>query len=583
MKRAAAVLAVVMALFAGYIAAVSALLSVDKARTRAISQLSAWSGRTVTAGENAELELFPSPSLILSDLHVSGPGGDRENEVVVAERVTADIRLLPLLIGRIRLGALTLDNADIRLLRDSEGRRNWQFDSAPAAVQLALSGDLPFDRFVLNNATITYDNRKRDESETAEVASLTLDWEDIRQPAVLRGTVTTRGETVAFRARLGNAPAFFDGKTTAFSAELTGDMLNARFDGEVADHKAVRFSGELDASGPSLRRIIGFFGGPRTTGPGLGPIAISGHTEFKPDRFFVDRGSVQLDDNSATGTLSVSIPDKGGKPKLTGTLAFSAMDITPYLQALGGADNVAWRERRIDTDWFDNFDADVRISAESIVAGRYTFGSTAASAFMTNRLLEFGLAQAMFYGGVLSGTISVTDLEGIAGQVADIQLRASEFNLGETVGAATGSPDLGGTATMSLDLETRGDTLGAQADSLTGSLTVVSTEGGIPDFGLGAASDALAAGTPLHGVSRGGASFYQRLKIGGRIGGRRVILDDLLLAASDYSASLKGTISLADHRIDLTGSIGSGGEDGRRGQLQISGPVAGPTVTLTLP
>ncbi|HSM39186.1 MAG TPA: AsmA family protein, partial [Afifellaceae bacterium] len=394
MKRAAAVLAVVMVLFAGYIAAVSALLSVDKARTRAISQLSAWSGRVVTAGEEAELELFPSPSLILSDLHVSGPSGGRDNEIVVAERVRADIRLVPLLIGRISLGTLRLDNAEIRLLRDSEGLRNWQFDSAPAAVQLALTGDLPFDRFVLNNARITYDNRKRGESETAEVSSLELNWADIREPATLSATVIARGETVAFRARLRNAPAFFDGKVTSFSAELTSDMLNARFNGELADYKAFRFSGQLDASGPSLRRIISFAGGPRTTGPGLGPIAISGHTELKPERFFVDRGSLQLDDNSATGTLSVSIPVDGGKPKLTGTLAFSAMDITPYLHALGGADDVTWRERRIDTDWFDNFDADVRISAEQIVAGRYTFGSTAASAFMTNRLLEIGLAQA---------------------------------------------------------------------------------------------------------------------------------------------------------------------------------------------
>ncbi|HSM41788.1 MAG TPA: AsmA-like C-terminal region-containing protein, partial [Afifellaceae bacterium] len=187
------------------------------------------------------------------------------------------------------------------------------------------------------------------------------------------------------------------------------------------------------------------------------------------------------------------------------------------------------------------------------------------------------------YGGVLSGTISVTDLEGIEGQIADIQLRATDFNLGETVSAATGSPDLGGTATMSLDLATRGGTLGAQADGLTGSLSVVATEGGIPDFGLGAASDALAAGTPLHGVSRGGATFYQRLKIACIIGNGRIVLNDLLLAAGNYTASLQGTFGVADRRIGLAGSIGAGGEDGRQGQLRINGPVTGPTVTLTLP
>ena len=117
MKRIAAGLVVILALLAGYLVLISALVSVDTARNHAISQLSAWSGRVVTASDSAELGLFPAPSLNLHDLRVSGPGGDSDSAIVTAERITADIRVLPLLIGRIRLSALTIDNAEIRLLR----------------------------------------------------------------------------------------------------------------------------------------------------------------------------------------------------------------------------------------------------------------------------------------------------------------------------------------------------------------------------------------------------------------------------------------------------------------------------------
>lgn len=581
MKRIVVGLVVILALFAGYLVLASALVSVDTARNRAISQFSAWSGREVTASDSAELGLFPAPSLVLRDLRVSGPDGDSDSAVLTAERVTADIRILPLLIGRISLSALTLDNAQIRLTRSADGKRNWEFDGAPAAVQLALTGGLPFDRVVLNNAALNYYDAVRDESESASLPSLTLDWENIRQPATLTGTIVARDEMLDFHTRVDYVPAFFNGNTTAVSAELTSELLNARLDGDLTDYKSVRFAGELDASGPSLRRIIAFFGGPETSGPGFGPVELSGHADLKPDKLFVDRGSIRLDDNSATGTLSIAMSANDTVPKVTGTLAFSTLNLTPYLEALDGGGDVGWRELRIDTDWFDNFDADVRLSADQITAGRYTFGNTAASAFLTDRLLEIGLAQAEFYKGTLSGNVSITDLRGDAGQTADIQLRATDFNLGETIRLAFDSPEFGGTATMSVDLETRGKSLGEQADALAGSLTLLSVDGGIPDFGMVAASDALAANTPLEGVSRGGVAFYQRLKLHGSIRNSQLVLETLLLEAKSYSASLNGTVNMADRMIELDGAIGSDGEGGRQGRLQISGPVSDPAVTLT--
>ncbi|HMB46980.1 MAG TPA: AsmA family protein, partial [Afifellaceae bacterium] len=478
MKLSAAILAAIAAAIAGYFLLVSYLVSVDAARDHATRQLSAWTGRTASVGEQAELALFPSPRLVLHNLRIDSPDGGAGTELLSADTLQADIGILPLLIGRIRLGTLVLDDPKIQFVRDSGGKRNWRLDGGPAAVQLALSGDLPIDRLVLRNATIVYDNARRDTRETVLVPELKLDWEGIRQPASLTGSIRMREEDIAFRVDVESPLAFFDRKSTDFSAELKSPLLNANLDGRLADYKAAQFAGQIDASGPSLRRLIKFFGGKDSASPGLRAFALSGQAELKPDELFIDRGRVQLDENVASGNLTIALPEKKEKAKLTGTLAFPTLNLTPYLQAIGGGTGpLDWNERRIDTDWFDELNADVRLSAEQVIAGPYRFGGTAASAFLKDGMLEIGLAQSVFYGGVASGTISVTDLPGEKGQAAGVQLRATDFNFGQTITLAGGATDLGGKATMSISLETSGASLGEQAANLAGTTTIASLNG----------------------------------------------------------------------------------------------------------
>ncbi len=578
MKRLVLILAVIVLPVAGYFLLISSLLSVDAAQERVTAELSAWTGRDISFGDGSELRLFPAPRLVLRDLRVGGPDGNSDAEILTAKKMQADIRILPLIIGQTSFSALTLTKADLRLLRDPAGKRNWLFDGGPAAVQLALSGDLPIGRFVLKNATVTYDNTQRNKRETVLVPDLTLEWEGIRQPTKVRGTVTMRNESINFQTRISNPLAFIDRKSTAFKASLASDMLDAELTGQLADYKAVRFAGQLEANGPSLRRILTFFGGTASAGPGLGPFALTGEADIKPNDLFIDQGQIQLDGNIATGSLGVTFEDT---PKLSGTLAFQGLNLTPYLLAVSGANPVDWQQRTIETDWFENLDTDLRLSANQLQAGPYIFGGMAASVILTDRNLEVGVAQSTFYDGIATGAISATDLGRDDGQKVGIQLRVTEFNLGQAIKSAGSPSDLGGTATMSIDLQTEGQTLGQQFDNLTGSISLLALNGGVPDLGLGAAADALAANAPLNGISRGGASFYQRLKVGGTISNGNLSFTDLLITAGTYAASLQGSYRGTNGEVSLSGMMTSKQPVERQGRVEIRGSVAGPMIILT--
>jgi AsmA protein len=431
---------------------------------------------------------------------------------------------------------------------------------------------------VFKNATVTYDNLQRKNRETVLIPDLMLDWEGIRQPAILRGTLVMRKETIEFNSRISSPLAFIDRKSTGFSTILSGDMLNAQISGQLADYKDVRFAGQLEASGPSLRRILTFFGGVVSSGPGFGGFALSGTADIKPNELFIDQARVLLDGNVATGTIGVIL---NKTPKLSGTLAFQDLNLTPYLNAVGGADPVDWHERTVETDWFDNLDTDLRLSANAMEAGPYILGSMAASVILNGRKLEVGLAQSTFYDGIASGTISATDLDRDKGQKVGIQLRLTDFNLGQAIKMAGSPSDFGGTATMNIDVEAEGRTLGQQFDNLAGSISLLAVNGGAPDLGLGAAADALAANAPLNGISRGGASFYERLEIGGTIKSGSLSFSNLLITASAYAANLKGSFGVKSGEVNLTGSMTDAQNPEQKGRVEIRGAVASPMIVLT--
>ncbi len=577
MKRIVAGLAVIVVSLSGFYLLMLGLVSADAARDRATSALEAWTGRQVSIGEDADVRLFPLPRLTLYNVRISGPEGDPAADILTAETLQADIRLLPLLIGRFSFGTLSLSGAEVRLIRDAEGRRNWRLDGGSAAVQLALSGELPIGHIVLKDATVSYEDVRGNQRESVLLPDFTLDWEGLRQPATMRGSVSFRDVQFVFDAHVASPLAFFDRKSTTLTMMLDGDRLTAEMSGEIADYKAFRFSGNLEASSPSLRRLIELFGGSVPAGRGFGAIAIAGDAEIKPDGLFVDQGQIELDGNPATGTLSVKFADR---PVLSGTLAYQTLDLTPYLNMLGEADSGIWSDRRFDTDWFDDFEADLRLSADQIVVGPYGLGGTAASAILKNKRLEIGLAQAEFYGGVTSGSISVADLPRDAGQNLAVRLRATDFDLGQALGLAGGPPGLGGIATMNVDLRSEGLTLGQHLANLAGSASVVATDGAVPDIGLDVASQALAENTPLSGTVRGGTLAYQRLKIGGTADGRTLAFSDIIVTSEALSASLQGSFRLDAREIDLTGTIKAAQPADRQAAIEIRGPISAPMVTI---
>jgi len=181
--RLAALLGLVLA--AGFFALpqiVGFSLGQEKLKEYAELSLSQALGRKVAVGGEVRLSSFPWMALHADDLTVADAPGFGPEPFLSVNRITVDIRFLPLFSRIIMPGAITLDSPAMHLKRDAADRSNWEglpLFSAAARAESALvtpeNGDgpqksdapsgwevVPLPSGIrIQNAVVHYEDRRR--------------------------------------------------------------------------------------------------------------------------------------------------------------------------------------------------------------------------------------------------------------------------------------------------------------------------------------------------------------------------------------------------------------------------------------
>ncbi len=529
------------------------LLPRETLRTRVGEQIAAWTGRDVSLSGEPEIDIFPRLAVTLNDVQVAGPEGMEDARVISMDRLTGTIRILPLLIGRVEIGSFSMVRPVIRLVRDAEDRRNWAFDSGAAALQLAFAGDVLLGEFLIENGAVIYEDRKTGETERLDSVNLAVGWTSVRRPFAIEGSGIWRGEEVIFSAALEAPFDFVNGRASPVEVRVEAAPVTMAFSGVADDYPSSRLAGPLTLSTTSLRRFAAWLGSPIGPGSTLGPATLSGAAVFRAGILAVDSAQLTLDGNSASGALTVAVKQR---PEIEGTLAFAQLDLTPYFSGLSRAFRTAesWRDIRLETDWFRDLAADVRLSADSAELGGFRFGTTAAALSMRDARLELGLARAEVNGGILAGDLAIEAAEGSDASF-EAQFRATDVNLAE-LAPLLGSPaPVSGVASAMIDVDSRGGSLGAVVDALAGSAGLQLRDGAVPLFGIAEFStpdpaprgpaDPLAI-TPVTSLDAamsfaGGSGTIERVSI----------------IAPSFSAEAKGQIGFRDGGLSLDGTLQS--------------------------
>jgi AsmA protein len=128
-------------------------------------------GRELTFGGDISLTFFPQLGVRMNGVSLSNAPGFDDMPMLEAGQARLEVRFVPLLRGHIRFGELSMEGVTLRLLRDGQGRTNWDDlthrDATSSEVFASPgrgAGDAPFvlevDGVSVVDSTLIWDDRQ---------------------------------------------------------------------------------------------------------------------------------------------------------------------------------------------------------------------------------------------------------------------------------------------------------------------------------------------------------------------------------------------------------------------------------------
>src|SRR6267154_1872152 len=333
-------------------------LNRDALRQAVEAQIRAVTGLELVVNGKIDVSVFPGSYVSFHDVGLKGGGGEPALSVDV---LTANLRLLPLLLRRFEIADVMMLRPHIRVVRAADGQSNWTpfIDTLTRTMKPGADNQLSFSEIRIQDGVLSYLDEANRLSENVGDIDLSLAWPSISRSFAATGQFDWRGERVDGSVSVGDFIAALSGERSGLKARLSSPPLKIAFDGAVANRTSMLMEGTLTADSLSLRNALRWTGQtpPAGTG-GFGRFALKARANMVGASIALTNVNIELDGNAAEGVMTYS---NNGRQTLQATLAAGALDFTPYvstvrLLASGARD---WNRQLFDLNALSTTDLDM--------------------------------------------------------------------------------------------------------------------------------------------------------------------------------------------------------------------------------
>ena len=159
------------------VALVVFILTFDVGKYKGVieSQAKAATGREVSIG-SVSMGFSLNPAIILTDVKVGNASWGSRPQMVTLKRVEAHTQLIPLISGTVNITSLTVEDPDVLLETDKNGKGNWEFStpSSGASASSGGSGSTPLSVSDISVKGLKLGYRDSKEGVSADVAAKSL-------------------------------------------------------------------------------------------------------------------------------------------------------------------------------------------------------------------------------------------------------------------------------------------------------------------------------------------------------------------------------------------------------------------------
>lgn len=407
------------------------------------AQVQKATGRSLTIKGDLKASIFSlTPSIKVNDVTFANAPWGSKPQMATIGTFGADVQLIPLLSKDIRINRIVLENADILLETDKQGKANWAFDApgsanakpapgaapgaTPTPAQTSAAAPLPrVGEIVIKNFTLTYRDGVTGGQNKVQLKNLTAKSSSSSSPIDLDLEGDYNGQAVKIGGKLGPVADLLAGDkpypvkldTKVGNSEIKADMT-AMLKGTP------KLSGKIDIPMLDIKQLQSLAGN--------------------------DGGKGAAGGGSSSGGAAKSGGAKGGK---------------------------LFSDDPIDVSVLRAAEADLNVRGAKIVFDKITTEDLAANINLKGGRLAVKPVTVKLAGNVLNADAVI---DGSSGKPAvNINLVARKTDIGALMQMFGSDKIIEGTADVDVALTGAGGSARAIASGLNGKTSVVMNEGRI--------------------------------------------------------------------------------------------------------
>ena len=531
--------------------AMSWFLDRDALREAVEAQIRAVTGLDLVVKGNIDISVFPGSYVSFHDVGLKG--GGTADPALAVDVLTANLRLLPLLLQRFQIADVMMLRPHIHVVREADGTSNWTpfIQTIARAMKPGADNQVSFSEIRIQDGVLAYEDAANHVTEALDDIDLSLAWPSISRSFAATGQFDWRGERVDGSISASDFVAALSGDRSGLKARLASAPLKLAFDGTVADRTSMMMEGTLTIDSASLRNALRWMGQAPPGSGGFGRFALKARANVVGASIALTNVNVELDGNVAEGVMTYS---NNGRQTLQATLAAGALDFTPYISTFrllaSGAHD--WNRQLFDLNSLSSTDLDMRLSAARVTVGSTRLGRTALGANLRGGALALSVGEAQMYGGIARGSFGVARADTVADVKAQFQF--TDVDLQACASELFGVNKLSGRGNLNVSLQASGSSPFGLAQSLDGTANLTGHDGAIAGINVEQLLKRLER-RPLSGAGnfRSGSTPYDTLTVALKFSGGTATADDIRVEGPAARLTLTGTASVPAREYDLKG------------------------------
>lgn len=618
----------------------------DLLRDRVVEEVRKQTGRDLSVAGGVSLSLFPSIGVSLRDVALSAPPGMPGVPMARVAEMTIETPLRQLLVGDLTIEQLVLHRPELDLRIDADGRRNWVFDrpdrqaagssrsagGTPSGRSLSGLQAFPIANVRIEDGTLRYVDEKRKVRETITSLDLEVSVTSLTSPLETRGDFMLRDQEVRFRGSLDSLSTLLAGLPSQVAVRLTGEPIDATYEGTISTAPVTRLAGALDVKAGSLHGLTAWFGTSLPEDEPDGPVLLGGKLETTATSIALTETNAEVAGRAING-FAVLETRTEPRPRLSADLRISALDLDHLLRpdgerARGRSDGRnqdgegdsgeaqrpqtiddllrgtqsgeprvrgfiarhGWSDVPFDLDALGDLDGEVKLRIDRLTYRDLQARDARITATLMDRVLDASIDRMQLYEGTGSGTIQLD----AAGSVPELQanLQLVEVSALDLLKDAAEFDWVDGKSRISFAIRGEGRTEREMVETLDGDAQLAFSDGALVGFDIPGMITGLQQGRiPRLQRNEADRTRFNELAASFTIKDGVAENRDLSLASPLVRVTGSGSANLARRTLDYTvrpalvtasARQGSGEPAGLELPIRITGSWDRPTYTADM-